>query len=242
MRWVILLFLVIIIILFLGITSAAPEFYFEDNFENYSLGYNTTSAIWIPQYISRASIQQNNQGKYLLIDSLSPYQGDRDVHVTFNSIFFTTKRKKVSLTWDFRVISCNETWKATKGISPQGSSGYLYYHSPQDFISAEIKVFANSTFCGNGTAQISAFKRVNGTSSALIPYTTYSFVMNKTYNVQLNLEELNYTSYKLSIYLNNSLIVNSSSILFSDIKAGRFLLENGGTLTSFDNIVIRQYK
>ncbi len=242
MRGVCFFALVISIILFLRITSAAPEFYFEDNFENYSLGYNTTSATWIPQYISRVSVQQNNQGKYLLIDSLSPYQGDRDVHVSFNNVFFTTKRKKVSLTWDFKVLSCNQTWKASKGISPQGSSGYLYYNNPQDFISAEVKVFANSTFCGNGIAQISAFKRVNGTSSALIPYTTYLFEMNKTYNIQLNMEEFNYTSYKLSIYLNNSLAATSNNIPVSDIKAGRFLLENGGTLTSFDNVVIRQYK
>jgi hypothetical protein len=242
MRSVTVLVLFIVIIFFLGITSAATEFYFKDNFESYPLGYNTIYQKWIPQYASRVSIQQNNQGKYLLIDSLYPYQGDRDVHVAFKKDFFASKRKKVRLTWDFKVVSCNETWKAAKGISPQGSSGYLYYNNPQDFISAEIKVFANSTFCGDGTAQISAFKRVNGTSSALIPYTTYSFEMNKTYNVKLGLEKENYTSYKISIYLDNSLIATSSKILVSDIKTGRFLLENGGTLTSFDNVVIREYK
>ena len=230
------------VISFTSFATASHKFSFYDNFESYALGYNTTLPKWIPQYSSRVSTQQNSEGKYLFIDSISPYQGDRDVHSSFYKIFYPSKRKKISLEWDFTANSCNQTFKAVKGISPQASTGYLYYNNPQDFISAEFKVFANLTSCGNGVAQISAFKRVNGTSYSLIPYTTYSFEMNKTYTPKLVLESINYTSYKISVYLNGVLVAYSDKINPNELKSGQLLIENGGATTLFDNVRIKEYR
>lgn len=241
-RVVIVVILLFSVISFVKFASAATQFYFDDDFESYSLGYNTISPSWTPQYSSRVSIQKNNEGKYLQIDSFSPYGGDRDVHVAYNKIFYPAKKKKVSLAWDFTVVSCNETWKATEGVTPQGSSGYLYYNNPQDFISAELKIKANATSCGNGAAQVSVFKRVNSISTPLVPYTTYYFAMNKNYHVKMLLGSVNLTTFKISIYLDDVLVASSENVLFSDVKSGKFLLENGGTITNFDNVVIIEYK
>ncbi len=65
--------------------------------------------------------------------------------------------------------------------------------------------------------------------------------MDKSYNPQVKLEKYNSTNYKLSIYLNNELMTFSNTIYKDDFPKGKILLENAGTITEFDDVVIKRY-
>ena len=212
--------------------SNSGHFKFYEDFEVYPLGKLDTT-IWVPQYDPITHIIESNS-KELELNSFTEFRGDRDNHVQLNITNFTKIYDNLKITFDFKALECNSTWKMTQGVTPQASSVYAYYSNEDNFISIEFKVKANNTFCGDGEAQISAFKRVNHISTSLIPFTTYNFSMNKTYRPIL---EINNTNNKTTIYIqiDNRSIVSSE---FDFSNNGNILIENGGTKTIFDNVYI----
>ena len=236
--------IVFLVCIFISQIVSAGVFYtdvfFSDGFESYLLGQNTIQPNWVPQYGKRANVSFDDGDKALLIDSYSEYGGDRDIHVLLNrSELYPEKWKTTDFEFNYKVVDCNSTWKSTQKVTPQGASAYLYYFDPNNFIDVEFKINANDTFCGSGLAQISAFKRVDGISTAIIPYTTFNFTMDKTYKVNLVLDKLNSTNYNLNVNLDERLVSSSAKIGSTDIKGGRLLLENAGTKTYFDDVFVK---
>lgn len=225
-------FLLLFIIVISLVSSEPLNFY--DDFEQYSLGKLNTSN-WISQYSSRVNVIDYDS-KNLEINSLTEFQGDRDVHIELNNSNYPTQLfDNLIISWDFQVLECNSIWKVSQGVTPQGSSLYSYYSNDNNFISIEFKINANNLSCGSGTAQISAFKRENGITSPIIPYTTYSFIMNKTFNPVIQINKNNSNITNVLINLNNISIISSA---FNYSTYGKILFESGGTKTIFDNINI----
>ena len=229
--------LVLFILLICSANAYAVKY--KDNFQTYKVG-GSLEPNWIAQYPELVSIEVLEKNKFVRLNSYVPFMGDRDSHIEQNKIGSLDLVKELSLMWDFWVEDCNPYWKLEEGVTPQGSSGYLYYNGPNNFLNAEFKINANQTTCGSGIGQISVFKRVNGISTPLIPYTTFNFMMDEKYEGKLVLEKIG-SEYLYFVYLDNKL-VGSSILDVSDIKQGSILLENGGTITGFDNVVIRLEK
>ena len=211
------------------------NFLYVDNFSSYSIGFDTMKPNWIPQYPGLVMI--TNEDK-MLINAYTEYGGDRDIHVELNINSIPEAPNPINMAWRFKSMNCNQTWKDAQGVNPQPSSAYLYYYDPDNFIDVEFKAVGGVGTCGEGIAQISSFKRINGVSTALIPYTDYNFMFNRDYNVLLNLEDFNSTNYNLSIYLDGVIKASSVDILKNEIKEGAFLLESAGTMTLFDDFAI----
>ena len=217
--------------------SSSSAYYFYDDFHSYPSGSNNLSPNWIPQYPQRVNISTIGVSKVLVMDTYTKFKGDRDNHILLNnSQKNLANSTKISANWSFSVDSCNSSWKREFGVSPQGSSVYFYYNNPQNFLSVEFKVFANTTDCGSGLAQISAFKRVNGTSSPLIPYSTYNFSLNKIYSPTVMLINSNSTYYFL-ISISNTRII-SSNVTKNEVMNGSFLLENSGVIGKFYSVEV----
>ena len=221
-------------------SHGGPNHGYRDNFQSYSLGINTLQPNWIPQYPLFVEVMNENNNKYVRLNSMSPIGGDRDLHIALNKTnIISPVPQNIDLQWSFKVTECNSTWKLIEGVTPQGANAYLYYNDPNNFIDVEFKIFANNTFCGSGNAQLSAFKRVNGISTPLIPYTTFSFLMNTTYAAKLTLKKLNNTHYNYTVYLDGVMLANSLKVALSDVMDGLLLLENAGTKTNFDSVIVK---
>ncbi|PIN90000.1 hypothetical protein COU57_04780 [Candidatus Pacearchaeota archaeon CG10_big_fil_rev_8_21_14_0_10_32_14] len=238
---IILLCSILLISLFAINISASRDFYYRNNFESYSYGNVINYFDIFSQYPQRVNIVPRDRDKSLSINSLSPYNNDGDIHITYNKLFTPAKNEKYIVSWEFEVESCNSSWVKIKKVTPQASSLYLYFNNIKDFLSVEFKVFANKDSCGNGKGQISAFKRTNGKTTSIIPYTSYDFELNKKFKPQVVLERINETDYIMTIYLKNREIVSSSYINIKEIKPGNILLENGGAKTYFDDFTIKRY-
>ena len=207
---------------------------YRDNFQAYKLGTNTLQPVWIPQYSSLVEVVRKDSNKFVRLNYLTPFNGDRDLHIELNRNIYQPKE----LQWAFRVIACNSTWKKSESVTPQGASAYLYYYDENNFIDVEFKVYANSSYCGDGLAQLSAFKRVNRVSTPLIPYTRFPFIMNRWYRAKIEFIKYNLTHYNYTVYLDNTFLANSLNISLGEIKEGRVLLENGGTVSDFDEVSV----
>ena len=212
--------------------------FYSDDFSSYIVGNDTTKPNWIPQYTGFLNITSDG---IILSNYLIETNGDRDIHITLNKTDkIQDKIQNITMNWDYNTTDCNSSYFDTEGVSNIASSGYLFYNNTagDDFLSVEFKTFANVTGCFAGDAQISMFKRVNGVSTALIPFTQYVFAFNQTYQVKLTVEQLNSTNYNYTMYLDGILIRSTINISTSEIKDGSFLLENAGTKTYFDNFNI----
>ena len=218
-----------IIVMILYSFSFIYGFEYTDDFSSYDLGYDTFKPTWIPQYEGLISIG-NDSKNFMRIESLRPFEGDRDIHVKLNkneTINFTT----LITEFDFLTSDCNDTWRMIKNISPQAASIYIDYYDEDNFVSVEYKINANDSYCGDGIAQITAFKRINGISINITPYTTYEFMMNNKYNAKI-IANVNEDNWNLKIYLDDKLVRVTDFIFNKELK-GDFLLESAGTVTNF---------
>ena len=221
-------------------SHGGPNHGYRDNFQSYNLGINTLQPHWVPQYPLFVEVMDEKNNKFVRLNSMSSIGGDRDLHIVLNETnVISLIPQNIDLQWSFKVTDCNSTWKLVEGIAPQGANGYLYYHDPNNFVDGEFKIFANNSFCGSGNAQLSAFKRINGISTPLIPYTTFPFSMNTFYTARLSLKKLNSTHYNYTIYLNGDLLANSLKVALIDVSDGTLLLENAGTKTNFDSVIVK---
>lgn len=233
----------LVVLMFFCIGNAfALEISTFDSFQSYSLGNTSFKGNWVPQYYSRVSISQDLTNKFLRIDSYVPFEGDRDVHVAFNKTFnYPAVPNRTAIRWDFFSEKCNPYWKNSEGVSPQAASLYLGFKDPSNFVSVEFKLNATSNSCGQGLGQVAIFKRVNGIAIPLNKYTVVPITTGKNYVGMVALKRIgNSEDYKIRVYLDNLLISESFvNISLRDFRDGKVLLENGGTITRFDNFYFR---
>lgn len=208
----------------------------------YSAGLiNNTTPNWIPQYPAARWINVTTW-KTIHIDAYTEWQGDRDQHITLNtstSNYDPTKRL-ISIEYQFNISACNSTWKLTQGVNPIGSAAYLYYADGDNFIDVEWKVNSNNSLCNATYSQLSVFKRFGGISTALIPFTQYYLITNRTYDARIDLMNWNATHYNITIWLNGTIIASSTNIEKVNVSNGYFLLEAAGTITDYDDITVKQ--
>lgn len=212
--------------------------YLSENFDSYSIGNDTMRPTWVPQYYGLVNITPYNT---MQVNAYRPFQGDRDIHVSINSSSVPNIIRNVTFSFSYNITDCNQTWKGDENVTQQGATGYLFYNNTpgNDFLDAEFKMFSNNTSCTNGTAQLSSFKRVNGVSTALIPFTQFAQQMNKTLNVVMRFESYNSTNYNYTISLNGTVLASTLGVGINDIKAGPLLLESAGTITEFSNVSVK---
>lgn len=214
---------------------------FVDDFSSYSLGNDTERPVWVPQYVVNKTKVINISGNFAVeINSTAQISGDRDLHIQLNSSNVSNTVRYIIANFQFNSTSCNQTWKNVTGVTQQVATAYLFYNNTagSDFLDAEFKANSNDTFCDGGTSQLSMFKRTDNSSTALIPFTTYTFTQGKNYNVSIKLERVNASSYNYSVSLDGTTLASSTNVTTNDLKNGAFLLENAGTVSNFDNVNI----
>lgn len=217
--------------------------YFDD-FSSYVVGFDTVQPNWVPQYTARVNITTDG---WMQLNYLDGNNSDRDLHVTLNRSEISRGIQNLSIKFNYKVIDCNSTFRVIEGISPIGASGYLYYADGDNFISFESKVNGTDSTCGSGNALFNMYKRVGGTTVALLNNQAFTFNISDTYNISVNFTKINTTNFNYSVVVSNTsfyVIGNfSTNITVGDVKEGdAFLLENAGAVTQFDNVnVTRPY-
>lgn len=210
---------------------------FEDF--NYSAGLlNNTTPRLVAQYNQPLWVNITDW-KTLRVNAYTEYQGDRDMHVALNDSNIPTTTRDLVIEFTYNISDCNSSFKAIQGINPIGAAAYLNYKDGNNFLDVEFKVNSSNIVCTGGVSQISANKRINGNTFALLPFTQVALVLNRSYNARIELVLVNSTTYNMTIWHNNTIVGSSINISRSEVQDGQTLIEAAGTITEFDNLTVQ---